>query len=311
MNKPYVLAIITILFWGFGSFLSRLMSMKSEFILLSIAYVFTLITMLTYFLYEHKGNFLGLFKNLTIKDILFGPFGYFLYSVGLMQSFRAFNSASETAILNYTWPVFTVIFSETLFQTQAKKSRLFHLVEGMGIFCGLLAVMILATKGNITTLDFLNIKGVGWGLLSGISYGIFSAYSGTVTKERQGGFLLSSIITSLVLMMLFSIKEISLISTFTFQDLLIVFILGSLLNGVGYITWTTANRIAREEEINISSIASLMFILPILSLTIIAIFLKETELFEVYFLVSLIFVVTSSILCQKAQDIVDFLQARR
>ena len=311
MNDPALLAIITILLWGFGAFLSRLVSMKSEFILLSLSYIFTFITMLVYFTYQHKGRLLDLLRNLTVKDVLFGPFGYFLYSVGLMQSFRAFNSASETTILNYTWPVFTVIFSELIFKTQIEKSRIFHFVEATGIFLGLFAVIVLATKGNITTLEFLNIKGIGWGLVSGISYGVFSAYSGTITEERQSGFLLSAITTSLVLMLFFSLGEINLISTFAFQDVIIVFALGSLSYGVGYITWTTANRIAREKEINISSIASMMFILPILSLAIIAILLKEMKLLESYFLVSLLLVVISSVLCQKAQDLSSYIQARK
>jgi len=191
------------------------------------------------------------------------------------------------------------------------RSRLFRLVEGLGIVLGLLAVMILATKGRFTSLDILNIKGIAWGLLSGISYGIFSAYSGTVTKERHGGFLLLSITTSLALMLIFSMKELDLISTFTFQDVLIVFVLGSLLNGIGYITWTTANRIAREENLPSSSIASLMFVLPILALVIVSLLLKETKLLEIYFVVSLLFVALSSVLCQYAPEIDVFFQTRK
>ena len=116
-------------------------------------------------------------------------------------------------------------------------------------------------------------------------------------------FLLSSIFVSWILMLIFSISEIKLIQTITVRDLIIVIALGCLIDGIGYITWTKANRLASERGINISSLASLLFFLPVLSLIIVAIFLQEIQLFQPHFLVSLFFIIVSSVLCQKSEAI--------
>jgi len=303
VKKPVLLASVSILLWSFGSYLSRLISMKSQFILLCNVYAFALLTSLAYFAYKCRGRPRELLAGLQVRDLLIGPLGYFVYSVGLIQSFRAFDSASETTILNYTWPVFTVVFSGLLFHAQDERSRLFRFVEGVGITLGLGAVVILASRGSLANLDLLNYRGIAWGLLSGVSYGLYSAYSGTVTKERHGGFIISSIASSLFLMLLFSIQEIPLLPTFTLRDWVVTALQGALLSGVGYITWTMANRLAHERGINVAALASLMFFLPVLSLAVIAVFLKETKFLEGYFLVSLILLLAGSLVCQKAGEI--------
>ena len=301
MNNPKLLALITIVFWSFGPFLSRLIAIKSQFILLSLSYIFTFLTILGYCIYEYKKKFFLKIKATWVKGLLVGPFGYFIYSVSLIQSYRVFNSASETTILNYTWPIFTVIFTELFFRKKTRKSSSLQIIEVAAIILGFLSVIVLASKGNIALLKILNIKGFGWGLLSGISYGIFSSYSGTISKDEQSAFLFSSISFSLILMLILSVPELNLIETFTTNDLLIVATLGCLLNGIGYITWTASNRLAREKNISISTVASLMFVLPLLSLVIISALLKETQLFQPYFIVSLFLIILSGVLSQKAE----------
>jgi len=307
MKNPKTLALITITFWSFGSYLARLMAIKSQFLLQGISYVFTFLTLLIYCLFLYKNSFFDKVKSNMKKGLLIGPFGYFVYSFALMQSFRAFDSASETTILNYTWLIFTVLFTDL----KSQKSKNLRLVETFGIGLGFIAVVVLATRGKITSIEISNIKGFAWGLLSGISYGFFSAYSSTVESKDQSAFLLSSILVSLGLMSIFSIQEIGLIRTITLNDLVVVAIRGCLLNGAGYITWTSANRIAREKDISISRIASLMFLLPLLSLIIIAILMKENILFKPYFLVSLALIILSGFLSKKSETIANMISKNR
>lgn len=308
MDNPKFLVISTITIWSFGAYLARLVSIKSQFLFLSISFSFTLITFLSYFSYLYRGSFYKRLRTTKIKYFFYGLFGYFIYWMGMIQSFRAFDSASETTILNYTWPIFTVIFTETLFRKESKKTVTHRLIESVGIALGFMSVIILATKGNIFSFDISNIKGILWGLLGGISYGVFSSFSSSVPKEEHKTFLLSSIFVSWLLMLFLGVSELHLIKTLHIKDILIVACLGFLLDGVGYILWTRANRIAYEQKVNISSLASLMFILPLLSLIIIAIFLKETQLFQSYFVLSLLLILASSVLCQKSERISSFFE---
>jgi drug/metabolite transporter (DMT)-like permease len=304
-RQPTRLALVSIGLWSFGMYLGRLISISSEFILLGIAYCFTFITLLIYHRGQNKGQQVWSLSRLKLNYFLVGPFGYGLYSIGLIQSFRAFNTASETTILNYTWPMFTVLFTAALNRGGQKRAFSTRLIEAVGILMGFLAVIVLSSEGNFTELSFSNPAGILWGLLSGASYGFFSAYSSRVSKEDHSLFLLASVSISILLVGILSIPEIDLLPTFTPTIILIAVILGSLMDGVGYITWTKANRLVEENRAtsSIASIAALMYALPVLSLVIITLLLGERSIFQGYFAASLVLVVLSAVICDRAEQI--------
>jgi drug/metabolite transporter (DMT)-like permease len=139
--------------------------------------------------------------------------------------------------------------------------------------------------------------------LAGISYGLFSAFSSTVSSKDHSVFLLASILSSWILIIILSYPELDQVRSLSIFDIMIAAALGALLNGVGYISWTRANRLAKISNVNISSIASIMYLVPLLSLVIVAILLGEELLFQFYFIFSLILVIASSIICQKIASI--------
>jgi hypothetical protein len=53
-----------------------------------------------------------------------------------------------------------------------------------------------------------------------------------------------------------------------------------------------------------------MFVLPLLALTLVAVLLKETQLFHGYFAMSVALILLSSVLCQKAGRIAGWLSRR-
>jgi drug/metabolite transporter (DMT)-like permease len=313
MNNPQLLTIATVLLWSFGPFLGRLVSLKSAVVLLSISFLFTFLTMLLFTFITHCLSLSNIVKAFSFKYLFFGLFGYFFYWFAFTQSFRAYNTGSEATVLNYTWPIFTIVFTELFFnnRNKGKKTKVIHVVESIGIFLGFLSILILATKGNVFSFNLANGIGLAWGLAAGASYGLFSAYSSTVSKEKQSIFLLYATFVSLAAMLTVSLSEAKIFATLTVNDIIIVALLGAVIDGLGYIAWTRANRVAREKNIDISSVASIVFTLPILSLVVITICLKETTLFQLYFLTSLLFVFLSSFLCQKPSFISNLFKNKR
>ncbi|MCE1254023.1 MAG: DMT family transporter [Anaerolineae bacterium] len=297
MNNPKMLALITIILWSFGMYLGRLIAIKSQFVLLALSFFFSFITILFYKTLVLKDFSRSAFKSFKWMFLWIGPLGYFVYSVSLNQSSRQFNGISETTILNYTWPIFTILFTHMLAHKEGRNFW-YRLVEALGVFFGFWAVVNMAVKGNYSGLD-VNIPGILWGLIGGMSYGLYSAYSGTLKSDEQSLFLVISTFSSLILVSLCALSELNILNTITLADVGVVCISGFLLNGVGYITWTSANRLAREKQINISSVASLMFVLPVISLLISSVLLNEKLLLQPYFLISLGLIVVSSFLCQK------------
>ena len=177
------------------------------------------------------------------------------------------------------------------------------MIEALAVVLGFTAVLILSTRGNIKSFQILNLKGIFWGIVTGASYGFFSSFSSLVPKYEQAKFLLYSIFFSLILIIPFAITELGQISTFTSKELTAVFLLGFINDGVGYVLWTRANRIANERKVSISSIASLTFLLPLFSLVVIFIALKEFQLFQPYFYISLLLLTFSTLLSQRSDEI--------
>ncbi len=301
------LALITVLLWSSGSLLGRLIAARSQFLLLGMSTSFTLLTFLVYRLATRpRTGAKASTGTAWIKPryLFFGLFGYFFYLVALNRSFRAFDAASEPMVLNYTWPLFTVAFTRAVFGPRGSHGdgrRGAGAWEAFGIVLGLAAVVVVATQGNVLSLDLANPVGILWGLAAGVSYGFFSGYSSTVSREDHGAFLFSSILASWALMALASLTERELLANLTLVDVAVAAAKGILLDGVGYITWTQANRLAREEGLPIASVASLTFALPLLALIWIALLLHEATLTEPYFLVSLALIVLSYVLCQSSE----------
>lgn len=312
VNNPRLLAAITIVFWSFTAFLTRSISMRAQVALLVLSFTFSFTTLLIYFTLLRPRPAPRRFARLKVSYLLIGPLGYFVYAVALFQSYHAFDSASQTTVLNYTWPLFTVLFTEALFHHGHRRSGVQRAIEGLGILIGFLAVLVLATEGRLTTLDFSNAPGIAWGLLAGVSYGLFSAFSSTVSRDEQSTFLLTSVGTSIVLVTLTATLtgEVRLLATLTPRDVLFPAVWGCVGNGLGYVFWTRANRLAREQGIGASAIASAMFILPLTALVIVALLLGENQLLRPHFAASLGLILLGSALCQKAGSVAGWLGHR-
>lgn len=306
MNNPKFLALLTILFWSFGIFLTRVISIKAPYINLSIQFFFIFLFFLFYNIAYYRRNLLQKILHIKTAYLLFGLFGYFIYFIGLFKSFALFNGASVTAILNYTFPLFTVIFRDLMFTKPKPRTFMVSVLEYSGLILGFVSILLVATRGNIHSLQITNVAGIAWGLSAGISYGIFSAYSSSVTQQDQPIFFLAATCESWILSIFLAIPEFSSIKQLPVSDYFYQAILAFVVNALGFLTWTRANRLANIMHIPISSVASLLYILPFLSLSIISFFLKETELFKPYFLISLVLLILGTYICQKSEAIYDF-----
>jgi len=299
-NSPRLLAVSTIILWSFGSLLSRIIAIQSEFVLLAVSFFFTFLTLLIY-LVSSRTFSISQFRSTRLGFWIIGPLGYFVYSVGYNQSSRTFDSISETTILNSTWPIFTVIFSDLFFH-KIKKSRATKWLDALGIGLGFTAIIVLVTGGNFTAIH-LDPIGILWGLIAGVTYVLFGAYSGSINNEDQKLFLFISISVSLLLILIPAAIELQRMERLSLLDIGAAFGLGALLDGVGYIFWTRAIRLSKKNNIRISTIASLMFILPFINLYIVRLTLHENQLSQPFFVVSLILLLISTVIIQRAEDI--------
>jgi drug/metabolite transporter (DMT)-like permease len=313
-NKPHTLAILTVLCWSFSSLLAKLISIQSPYLLFSFSFSFALIVYLIIAYKIYRNHLFQTIKKVPIKYFLIGLCGYYAVWIGNTESFRAFNSASETTVLNYTWLIFTVFFSETIYKKQDSIS-LKNFIEFLGILFGFISVFILAVHGNILSFKINNINGILWGLFGGMSYGFFSAYSSTLNKERQIIFLISAISASLLAMLITSyFKSGNIIlqaQKLSWQKIGLTALLGLLVDALGYIMWTRSLSISRTKNINVSKTVSIIFILPLTSLLIVSFYLKEYTITKPYFIVCILFLLGGLALTQKSGKVVKLIKSRQ
>ena len=305
MNNPRVLAVITVLIWSTGQTLGKILSSATAFSLFALSTAFALVTFTFYALATEGKGWIIRLRNIDRKFILFGLLGYFFYWLGVSECYRSYATVSEPGVLNYTWPLFTALFTELFFRTHKHvKSKAVYLVEGTGILLGFLSTLLMVTEGHILSFNITNGRGLAWGLFAGASYGLYSAFSSTVEKDKQLTFLITSAGLGVIGLGLLSVFQASSLSGLTIPRLLAVVALGCVVDGFGYIVWTRTNRGARELGVSIASITSIVYVLPVLSLIVLSISFRESRILQPYFILVLVLLVSGSFLCQQGASMV-------
>ncbi|MFO8130422.1 MAG: DMT family transporter [Bacteroidales bacterium] len=306
MNNPKILALLTVIFWSFSSTLARLLSFSSPYLLFCLSFASALFIYLTYARTVYKRGLWQKLRQIPVKYFLAGLLGYYAIWVGNTESFLSYDSASETTVLNYTWLVFTVFFSTMIFN-RPKKITVRAITGNVGLLLCFLSVYILAVEGRFTSFNFSNTAGLLWGLMGGMAYGLFSAYSANIPRDKRLLFLIAAVSSSLAAMLITAIFRDSSfresIAAITLYDILYAFALGVLVDAVGYIMWTRSLQRAVATGTAIFKIASIIFLLPLLSLVIVSLVFNEKTIFEPYFLASILLLLAGIAMAQKAEGI--------
>ena len=94
------------------------------------------------------------------------------------------------------------------------------------------------------------------------------------------------------------------------EDVIVALLIGLVLNGVAYLTWTTALNRATRLGIGVTRIVALAFSLPVLTLFRVAVLLGEDHLSRPYFLVGLLLIGLSNITVQRSKYIAEMIEGR-
>jgi drug/metabolite transporter (DMT)-like permease len=184
--------------------------------------------------------------------------------------------AQEAMVINFSWPVMIVILSiPILKQTIDIKSFLSIIVSYIG-------VVVIASKGDIFSMQFESPLGVIYILITTVIWALFWLFN---TKNSNDS------VVSLFLIFLFSLPYILLIVYFS-NSFIIPSIKGFIGSayiglfemGISVVLW----QVALKTSTTVSRVASLVFITPFLSLLILHFVLKEAILISTIFGVILI-----------------------
>ena len=276
-NKAYLFAGIAIFFWSTVATAFKLALEHLEPI--QLVFYSTLFSVMVLFFITLVQGKLNLIKDFSRSDLLrcafLGLLNPCLYYIILFKGYDIL-PAQEAMVINFSWPIMIVILSiPILKQTIDIKSFLSIVVCYVG-------VVVIASKGDVFSMQFESPLGVGYILFTTVIWSLFWLYN---TKNSNDSLV------SLFLIFLFSLPYILVIVYFSNSFIIPStkgFIgsayIGLFEMGISVVLW----QLALKTSTTVSRVASLVFITPFLSLLILHFVLKETILASTIFGVILI-----------------------
>ena len=253
-KKSYLYISLTVLLWGSTAAVSKLL--LNNLNTLQLLFYFSLIATISLFIIVLFQNKINIIKGYTLKDYFYfaymGFIGIFLYHIMIFTGFTL-APVQEVFIVNYTWPIWIVIFSVIIF-----KERI-NIKKTLAIMLGFIGVFIVIVKGDLLNLSFVNIEGDLFALTGAISYGIFSVIGSRNHREVFTSIMFFygfSFIYVFLAIVIFS--TIPMISIYELTGLIWM---GMFAGGLAFVFWFLA--LKHGDTIEMSNI---VFLTPVISL---------------------------------------------
>jgi len=193
-----------------------------------------------------------------------------LYYIILFKGYDAL-PAQEAMVINFSWPVMLVILSIPILKQSI------DIKSFLSIIACYFGVIVIATNGDIFSMQFGNPMGVFLMIISTVIWSLFWLFN---TKNSNDSLV------SLFLIFLFSFP---LILVFVFlsnsfaipslKGLMGSIYIGCFEMGISLVLWQSALKISTT----VSRVASLVFITPFMSLVVLYFVLGERILVSTFF----------------------------
>ena len=262
-KKQIVYAVLTVFLWATMAPAVKLMqdSVPTTEVLF-LAGLFSVVFLLGRLIANGKVKEYRTFGAQNYKVVLglgfLGFFVYeFLYYFGIAQL-----TASTACILNYLWPVMLVLFSCLILKEPFTTRKVLAMVASF------LGVVVLSAGGN-DQYGAHPVLGIVGCIVAAVSYGLFSVLNKREDLDQDLGMPIYWGVT-MVSGLIAGFVE----GGWTMPDLktwLILAWLGVMANAVGYLIWA----IALNDSKNSARIANFAFLVPVLSMLLSALILRE------------------------------------
>lgn len=276
MKKVYSLAAVTVLIWSTSATVSKLLLGSLDSIqVLCISSLFASAFWLAANILNGNIQKLKTYKVrdyfLTMGIGLTGTFFYYL----LLYTGMDMMMASQALIINYLWPIMSVVFACLLLKEKMTVRK------GIAIVMSFLGVIIVVGR-DLTHFNSSTLLGAGCCILAAMSYGVFTALNQKSGYDKRVSMMIFSLVT-------FVLTGIILVVTDSVPRLDLVQTLGMAYNGIFNLAIATTTWALALESGKTAKISNLAYITPFLSLVWTAIFLKEP--ISIYSILGLVVIV--------------------
>ena len=286
-RTAYLYAMIAVLFWSTAACAFKLSLRYIDVLgLLLIASATSTLALLAHLLVTGRLPLLIKFKK---RDYLIsaglGFLNPFLYYVVLLKAYSLL-LAQEAQPLNFVWPLTLVLLSIPLLGQRIKLASI------IAILVSFSGVVVIGTRGDVLGFRFSHPTGVALALSTTVVWSLYWIYNTKDTREETirlfVNFAFASVPIFLVWLCFGSVASPSL------PGLIGGIYIGLFEMGLAFLAWLKALRGAKTT----AHVVSLIYLVPFLSLVLIALVLGETILPST--LVGLVLIIAGIIL-QKAR----------
>lgn len=267
----YAYAMVAVVFWATAASAFKLSLRHVGVMPLLLSASVTSVAV--FFVYLVLSKKLSLLRAFTTRDWLasagLGFLNPFLYYVVLFQAYSLL-PAQEAQPINFVWPLTLVLFSIPLLGQRIRLTSI------LAILISLSGVLVIATRperpADILAFRFSSGPGVALALGSTVVWALFWVLN---TKDRRdeavrlfANFLFASAYI-LILLLAFGDGR-----PYLWQGLLGGLYIGTFEMGITFLVWLKALRSAKTT----AHVVNLIYLVPFLSLLVIALVLGETIL---------------------------------
>ena len=277
MKKEYIYAIISVLLWSTTATVTKILlgNLDSMQILL-LGSLFAVIFL--FIINCIKGN-LKEVKNYKLKDyfkiFVIGILGTFLYNLFLFLGINTLQ-ASQAFIINYLWPIMTVIFACLILKEKMTLRKI------IAVIISFIGVIIVTSNGNILSIEKSSIIGTIYCVLGAISYGLFSVLNKKQNYNKYTSMMLYYLCSFCIsLIYVIFTKRVFVPKT---NQLLGSLWIGVFTKAIAFTTWALA--LEKGDTARISNIA---YITPFISLVWTSVILREK--LSIYSIIGLIIII--------------------
>lgn len=268
-NKSIILALLAVLCWSTIGSAFKLTLNYLNFTQVLLFSTFVAVLFLGTVLIT-KGKLKHVFstplRSIGLSAImgLLNPFAYYLI---LLKAYSILQ-AQEAVALNYIWPMILVLLSAIFLKHKISwLNMIFLLISFSG-------TIVIATKGNLLSLEFSNPAGIALALSSAFFWAIYWLLNMKDQRETEEK-LFVNFGFGFIYILLYSILTNNLIIPGPEASFGVIYI-GLFEMGITFILWLNALKYA----VNIAKVSNLVYLSPFLSLMFVSIAVGEKILFS-------------------------------
>ncbi|MFC3533421.1 DMT family transporter [Vogesella facilis] len=263
-SKAYLFGLSAVLAWSTIATAFKIsLQHLSPAQLLLYASVFSLLSLLTILGWQRRlGALLPALRQHWRRSLLLGAVNPFVYYLILFQAY-ALLPAQEAQALNYTWALTMTLLAVPVLGQRLRAQDALAAVVCYG------GVLTIATRGAPFALQFSNLPGVGFALLSTLLWAGYWLCNTRDEREPVIGLTLNFLL-SLPLTLLWCALTGELHAV-AWQGIAGAAYVGMLEMGFTFVLWLSAMKLT----LSTARIANLIFLSPMLSLFLINLLLGE------------------------------------